>query len=159
MRTFVRLLDKHVGAIQAIAGILTVLLALGALVGVKLQIDASARIQREQSARDIYREYLNLSISRPEFSDPDYCALVGTPAEVSYESYVEYMLYTAEQAIAADPEWDTVFQSTMKAHQDYLCKASDWSGYSGEVQDMVTKFKASNCSKAKICEPANTDQE
>lgn len=153
MRAFIRWLDKHVGAIQAMAGILTVLLALGTLVGVKLQIDASARIQREQSARDIYREYLNLSISRPEFSDPDYCALVGTPAEVAYEGYVEYMLYTAEQAIAADPEWETVFQSTMKAHQAYLCKASDWSGYSGEVQDMVTKFKTATCTEAKVCEP------
>jgi hypothetical protein len=159
MRAFVRWLDTHAGAVQGLAGILTVLLALGALAGVKLQIDASARIQREQSARDIYREYLNLSISRPEFSDPDYCALVATPAEVSYESYVEYMLYTAEQAIAADPEWETVFESTMKAHQDYLCKASNWSGYSGEIQDMVTKFKASNCGKAKVCEPVKVDQE
>ncbi len=154
MQIVIRWLDKHVGAIQAVTAILTVSLALLALVGVKLQIDASARIAREQSARDIYREFLNLSINKPEFTDPDYCTIVGTPAEAAYESYVEYMLYTAEQSIAADPDWQSVFKPVMMTHRDYLCTISDWSGYSGDVEDMGQAFKAKQCAKPIVCNGA-----
>jgi hypothetical protein len=62
------------------------------LIGIKVQIDANARQQQEQSARDIYREFLNLSISKPEFADPDYCAIKGRSNAGAYENYVEYML-------------------------------------------------------------------
>lgn len=154
MRNIIGWLDKHVSAIQAITAILTVSLAVLALVGVKLQIDATARLQREQSARDIYREFLNLSISKPEYTDPNYCAITGTPAEAAYESYVEYMLYTAEQSIAADPDWQSVFEPTMIAHRDYLCTISEWSGYSGEVEEMGRAFKAKQCATPVVCKNA-----
>ena len=72
-------LESNSRALQALAGLITALLALLALIGVKWQIDASFDSQREQSARDIYREFLNLSISNPEFADPDYCALKASP--------------------------------------------------------------------------------
>lgn len=151
MKAVWRWLDAHVGAIQALAAILTVVLALGALIGVKLQIDASARIAAAQSARDIYREFLNLSISRPELANPDYCALIGSPQEGAYENYVEYMLYAAEQTIAADANWRPTFQSTMAGHQDYICSIKDWSGYSDEVRAIATEFRAAHCSKVRVC--------
>jgi hypothetical protein len=152
MKKVIAFLDKHAGALQALTAILTVLIALGALIGVKMQINASERVQREQSARDIYREYLNLSISRPEFSRPNYCALLDTPQEAAYENYVEYLLYTAEQAIAANPEWEPVFSESLKSHADYVCTVKDWSGYSDDVRDLITKFKAGNCGAVKQCE-------
>ena len=154
MRRFVEWLDRHVGAIQAAAAILTVSLAVCALIGVKFQIDASARIAREQSARDIYREFLTLSISKPEYTEPNYCAIVGTAGVGAYESYVEYMLYTAEQSIAADPDWQSVFEPTMIAHRDYLCTISDWSAYSGEVEDLGRAFKAKQCATPIVCKNA-----
>lgn len=154
LRTITHWLEKHVGAIQAVTAIVTVLLALSALVGVKLQIDASARLQREQSARDIYREFLSLSISKPEFAAPQYCAIIGSPAEAAYESYVEYMLYTAEQSISANPDWQPVFETTMIAHRDYLCTISEWSGYSGEVEEMGRAFKAKQCATPVVCKGA-----
>ena len=154
MRNIIGWLDKHVGAIQAITAMLTVSLAVLALVGVKLQIDATARLQREQSARDIYREFLNLSISKPEYTEPNYCAIVGTAGEGAYENYVEYMLYTAEQSIAADPEWQSVFEPTMIAHRDYLCTINDWSSYSGEVEDLGRAFKAKQCGTPIVCKNA-----
>ena len=151
MRRVFAWLDAHVGAIQGLSAIATALLAIGALIGVKVQIDASERIQREQSARDIYREYLNLSIGRPEFSAPDYCAILDSPQEVAYENYVEYTLYTAEQAMAADAGWEPVFAATLKSHSAYLCSVTDWSDYSTEVQDLVANFRADNCRKPAPC--------
>lgn len=152
MREFFALLEKHAGAVQALTAMVTVFIALGALAGVKMQIDASERVQREQSARDIYREYLSISINRPEFSRPQYCALIETPQEPAYENYVEYFLYTAEQAVAANPEWEPVFSEGLKAHADYICAVTDWSGYSNDVRNLIGKFKLGNCAQVKPCQ-------
>lgn len=138
-------------ALQAMMAVLTALLAAAALLGVKAQIDASERVQQEQSARDIYREFLNLSISRPELADPDYCALKDTPAEPAYEHYVEYMLYTAEQALAADEEWRNVFAGRLKMHATYICAVDDWDGYDSGVQTLIQAFKAKECAAVQRC--------
>ena len=131
---------------------MTVLIALGALVGVKLQIEASERLQKEQSARDIYREYLTISISRPVFARPDYCAIIGSENEAAYENYVEHLLYTAEQAIGTDPDWEPVFQRELDNHALYVCRADDWSEYSEDVRRLIGSFKARACSKARSCD-------
>ncbi len=139
-------LERNAKPIQSFATIATLCVALAALLGVKLQIDASARLQQEQSARDIYREFLNLSISKPEFADPDYCAIRPTPQAGAYENYVEYMLYTGEQLLATSPQWDETMFDHMAAHRDYLCTQSDWSDDSPQIQSMMARFKAKYCS-------------
>jgi hypothetical protein len=138
-------LKDHAPAIQAVCAIITVLLTMAAVVGVKLQIDASARQAREQSARDIYREYLNLSISRPELSDPDYCKVTQGPLAESYTSYVEYFIYTSEQLIAADPEWANGLGIRLEDHRHYICQVKDWSAYTPGVQNMMTRFQKEEC--------------
>lgn len=132
-------------AIQALAAVLTVLLAIGALAGVKLQIDASARLQREQSARDIYREFLNLSINRPELSEPDYCALIDSPQASAYADYVDYFLYTSEQMLASDEDWMPSLVDRLELHRDYVCTIENTSIYSDDVDQMITGFKAKRC--------------
>ena len=144
-------LHRHAAGMQVVTGLVTMLIALAALVGVKLQIDASARQQREQSARDIYREYLNLSIARPELARPDYCAILGTPQESAYENYVDYMLYTAEQAIAADADWTPVFERNLAAHAAYICSVNDWSDFGPDAQAMIGHFRARSCAAVRPC--------
>jgi hypothetical protein len=138
-------LQDYAPAIQASCAIITALLTLAALVGVKLQIDASAQQQREQSARDIYREYLNLSIARPELADPDYCKLTNGPHQEAYLSYVEYLIYTSEQLLASDPEWESGLSVRLNDHRQQLCQVEDWSPYTQEVQGMMTRFQTKNC--------------
>lgn len=144
-------LNRNAGAIQAIGAILTVLLALAALIGVKVQIDATERIQMAQSARDIYREYLNQGISKPEFAKPDFCAISESPQLPAYENYVEYMLYTADQAIAADPSWQSTFEEAMGDHAQYLCSLDELEGYSDDVAELLKTFQARECAAAKPC--------
>jgi hypothetical protein len=48
-----RWLNAHAGALQGAAAVATAVIALAALSGVRYQVDASARLAREQSARDI----------------------------------------------------------------------------------------------------------
>lgn len=150
-------LNRNAGALQGSMAVLTVLIALLAVIGVTWQIDAAERLQKQQSARNIYREFLSLSISRPEFSDPDFCALKGTPQEAAYENYVEYLLYTAEQVIEANADWEPVFEGLIRQHKEYVCQSTDWSGFSPDVQDLVKKFRLNGCGQIATCEKAKAE--
>jgi hypothetical protein len=138
-------LETRAKALQAMAAIVTMTAAVAALVGVKVQIDASARQQREQSARDIYREYLNLSISKPEFSNPDYCAFQGSANEGAYEDYVEYLLCTSEQVLAAMPDWEPTVSARLTQHKELLCSEANWNEETVEVRAMIQQFRTTQC--------------
>jgi hypothetical protein len=140
-----RWLEQRAKALGALAAIVTMLAAVAALIGVKVQIDASARQAREQSARDIYREFLNLSIARPELADPDYCALQGSPQESAYENYLEYTLYTAEQLRSVSPEWDATMLDHLAPHRAALCSGGDWGDDTPGVRALVARFKEREC--------------
>ena len=147
-------IETRAKALQAMAAIDTMTAAVAALVGVKVQIDANARQQRKQSARDIYREYLNISMSKPEFSAPDYCAIAASPQYPAYQSYMSYLLYTGEQVFALGEGWDEVMQSEMEPHAAYLCsseyKADD---FDPKVQASVQDIRGKQCATIKPCEP------
>lgn len=138
-------LELNSKALQGLGAIVMAVAAVAALVGVKVQIDSNARQQREQSARDIYREFLNLSISKPELASPDYCAIKGSANAGAYENYVEYMLYTTDQLLAVSPEWELTMTEHFAGHRDYLCAQQDWSDDSEEVRAIVARFHARQC--------------
>lgn len=140
-----RWLERNAKALQALAAVVTALAAVAALVGVKVQIDANMRQQQEQSARDIYRESLSLSINTPEFSDPDYCAIRGGGNAGAYENYIEYMLYTADQLLSVSRDWEATMMEHLAGHRDYLCKQQDWSDDSEEIRALITRFRARQC--------------
>lgn len=140
-----RWLERNAKALQGFSAIVMMVLAAATLVGVKLQIDASARQQREQSARDIYREFLSLSIGKPDFAAPDACALRSGPEAAAYENYVEYLLYTADQLLTVSPQWRATMMDHMDAHQGLLCGAHDWSDDSAEIQQLIADFRAERC--------------
>ena len=141
-------LERHGKALQSAGVIVAILAAVATLVGVKFQIDASARQQREQSARDIYREFLNLSISKPEFANPDYCAIRGSPNEGAYETYVEYLLYTSEQMIDTSDSWQQPMGSYLRDHMNYLCTEAVWDAQSPEIRQLVADVGL-------VCKPEN----
>ncbi len=144
--------ERHATSISALSAALTAVLALAALIGVKIQIDGSARIQREQSARDIYREYLNLSVQKPEFAAPDYCAIAGSAQFASYQAYVDYLLYTGEQALSVDPQWQATIVDALGAHAAYLCDPE-----TGDFQDdeeiaaLVKSVRDRQCANVVAC--------
>lgn len=144
--------ERNNKAISAISAVVTALLALAALIGVKVQIDGAARIQQEQSARDIYREYLNLSVQKPEFAAPDYCALAKSNQFPAYQAYVDYLLYTGEQVLSVDPDWSETIDASLKPHAAYLCDTENEESYPDtDVEALVEKLRASECAKVKPC--------
>lgn len=154
--SFTEWLEQHSKAIQAAAGILTVLLALAALVGVKVQIDASRQLQQEQSARDIYREFLNLSIGRPELAVPDACTPMTPTVQVAYDHYVDYMLYTTEQLIEASLDWEATALDHFEPHAARLCAMRDFETYPDAVATLVQRFQVDSCPAARPACPSGT---
>ncbi len=110
-------LARHSPALQALGNLVTALVAVAALIGVKLQVDTAYSVQREQSAKEIYREFLNISITNPDLAQPNYCSLSKSPRAPAYDAYVEYLLYTAEQVMQTNADWGPVFETQMELHQ------------------------------------------
>lgn len=145
-------LDRHANAVGALSSLLTAVIALAALVAVKIQIDAADQIQKEQSAKEIFREYLNLSIQKPNLAAPDYCALRTSTELPAYQAFVEYLLYAGEQLIEMDADWSAAIHAELAAHTTYLCSpdhASDH--YTPEVQRLLTTFKVDACQALPTC--------
>ena len=115
-------LERHAQAIQAAGALVMSVAALAAAIFVPLQIQANDRTSRDQAAREIYREFLNISIQRPELAIQDICALTDPVARAAYESYVDYLLYTAEQVMALNPsDWEADITARLRVHTPYLC--------------------------------------
>lgn len=143
--------ERNSGAVQAIGAVITALVAVLALIGVKFQVDASYVVQREQSAKEIYREFLNITIANPDFAAPDHCALERSPRNASYEAYVSYLLYTAEQVIDMDASWAATMESHMQDHKSYFCSAKDEHDLPADVEALFQSFKEKNCSSVQQC--------
>ena len=58
---------------EALGAVLVAVFALAALIGVKLQVDATSQLQKEQAAREIYSEFLALSVRQPALAAGGYC--------------------------------------------------------------------------------------
>lgn len=146
-----RWIRNNAEGVEALAAVATAVLALVAVIGVKWQIDASDRIQREQAAREIYREFLSLSVQQSKVAAASYCALSAKPDRAAYEHYIEYMLYTAEQVIEADPDWRKAMLDTMSPHEAYFCSRDEWTTYSAEVQALISQTRKSSCEQVVTC--------
>ena len=142
---------RNAEPLQAVGGFLTAALALGALVVIPWQINQADRIQREQAARDIYREFLNISVQNPKLANADWCALADPDQKAAYEAYVEYLLYATEQLVGTDPDWAAPMSGWIEDHAAYVCSKPDWSGYTPAVQALMTAFTARECAAVPKC--------
>lgn len=146
-----RWLTRNAEALQAIGALLTAAVAIAALVGVKWQLDAAERISQAQSAREIYRDFVALSLANPDLSAPGLCPEFTDRQATQYEHFVEYMLYTAEQVIEADPIWTDTFEGVLDPHTTYFCASSGWDGYTDPVNRLIVRLRVSNCGMLPAC--------
>lgn len=143
-------LERNALTIQAFAAIVTVIAAIIAVIVVPWQIHAADRIQRGQTAREIYREFLNLTANKPEIAAADYCAIKEVKDKMAYEAYVEFLLYTAEQTIDTDDEWRGPMSGYISNHMEYICSESDWDAQSGPVFAIIEELRKS-CKPDNLC--------
>lgn len=131
--------------LEAVGALATALVALIALVGVKLQIDTQERLQQTQQAHEIYREFLTLSVNQPRIASLEFAAITTREDIAAYEFYVEHILYTAEQLLRVSPDWEGAMKNLLQSHRSYLCSRNDWSGYTPEVTALITGTRAELC--------------
>lgn len=129
-------LIRNAQALGAIGALATAFAALTALVVIPYQVSQADRIQRDQTAREIYREFLNLTLQKPELANADYCALTDPKDRTAYVAYVEYLIYTAEQMIDTSPDWRTPMASYLGDHKSYLCSARVGSDIASLIDDL-----------------------
>ncbi len=136
-------LTRNAEALEAVGAIATAFAALTALVVIPYQVTQADRIQRDQTAREIYREFLNLTVQKPELANADYCALTDANQTTAYAAYVEYLLYTSEQMIDTSPEWRAPMASYLEDHMAYLCSEGVWDAQSPDIKDLVAELALS----------------
>lgn len=103
--------------------IATAIIAILALIIAAWQIQASASIQREASAREAFKEYLKIAIDKPELADARLSASDAPDARSRYAWFVTYFLYSAEQIYDIypdDPAWRNSLAEEICYHQAYL---------------------------------------
>ncbi len=140
-------LIRHAPMLTAASAIATALAAVIALIVVPWQISQNDRIQRDQTAREIYREFLNLTMQKPELATADYCALENLQQRAAYSAYVDYLLYTAEQMIDTADNWRAPMASYLGDHKAYVCSAN----LGKDMQGLVRELGIS-CAAADRCE-------
>lgn len=146
--------ERYGQVIQSVAALATAVAAVAAVLFVPWQIAANDRNNRAQAAREIYREFLSISIQRPELTALSYCSVADPVARAAHESYVDYMLYTAEQVLdlnAAD--WEATIGARLRSHAPYLCtfQDDDLDALTPAVAMMVRQIVA-DCPAASICD-------
>jgi len=143
-------LERNAERIGAIGAIATALAALGALVVIPLQIRSADLIQRDQTAREIYREFLNLTVQKPELAKGNYCAMTDENQRIAYEGYVDYLFYTAEQMIESDPEWKEPMASYLEDHLEFICLDQN-KGRFMKNDATITAILQPQCSRTQGC--------
>jgi hypothetical protein len=133
-------LTRNAEALEAVGAIATAFAALTALVVIPYQVASADRIQRDQTAREIYREFLNLTVQKPELANADFCTLKDPKEQTAYAAYVEYLLYTSEQMIDTSPDWRAPMASYLEDHMAYLCSEGVWDAQSPDIRDLVAEL-------------------
>lgn len=145
--------SRHASAIEALAATVTALVAVGALIGVKLQIDETDRIQQAQSARESFRAHLALAATLPQFAEPaDACALLTSDQGGAYRAFVDHLLYSAEQMLVIGDGWETTFLDQLAPHSDYICASAFPSGETSETASLLATFRRTQCPAALTCQ-------
>lgn len=140
-------LKRNSDALSAFGGLATGVAALAALIIIPYQIGQADLIQRDQTAREIYREFLNLTVQKPELAHADYCSMKDANQITAYSAYVDYLVYTAEQMIDTSPSWKGPMARYLDDHLAYLCEIGK-DGEASGVQDMMSELGL-------VCLPAN----
>lgn len=146
-----RWLGKNSEHIVAIGAVVTAVAALVALVVIPLQIRSADLIQRDQTAREIYREFLNLTVQKPDLASGHYCQMTDENQRIAYEAYVDYLFYTAEQMIESDPAWKGPMASYFGDHLEFICSRENKGRYSHSVAEIAASLQ-SQCAKVPSCE-------
>lgn len=145
-------LSRNAPQVEAVAASITALVAVAAIIGLKVQLDAADELQRAQSARDAYRAHLTLATSHADLARPvAACTLLNDPQGGAYIAFVDHLLYSAEQMLAVSDGWEPTFLDQLEPHTDYLCSAGAPVGETEATIRLLAQFRTSECPDTPTC--------
>ncbi len=148
-------LRKNSEPLEGLAAAITAVAALTALIVIPWQIRAADDITRAQTAREIYREFVGLTVQKPELANANFCTIKDDNTRTAYAAYMEYMLYTAEQVMDTEPgDWRGPMTGYLEDHMPFLCAFPDWDTHAESVTGIITELRA-DCAEVPSC-PALT---
>jgi hypothetical protein len=131
----------------------TFIVALFALGFAHIQIREAKKIQREATAKDLFRDYLQLAFEHPKFANPD--KFIGNDKDKwkrkgewnedeRYKWFVAFMLNACDEIIRSlprDETWRRAILEDLRFHKEYLRSNEfdddgGWSFYSRELKDI-----------------------
>jgi len=140
------------------AQIVSALVAVAALIGIYWQVQINLAASRENSAREIYRAYLQLAVQNPELAQAD-IDHIHSPTELArYGWLVSYLLYSCEQIMLnfpGDPEWHRACLTQLSYHASYMCRSvlgGEINQYEPVIRDLIREIaknsQTADCKKA-----------
>lgn len=122
---------------------LLALLALFALFFARKQFSAARRAQREATARQIYRHYLEMAFAHPELAVPGPEANI---ADGKYRWFVANLLNSGDEILesSAAAVWRKVIMAELRYHvrylqsKEFLEEDRGWNLYSKELRSLAT---------------------
>jgi hypothetical protein len=141
--------------LQGMGAAITAVAALAALIVIPWQINAADDITRAQTAREIYREFVGLTVQKPELANANFCTIKDDNTKTAYAAYMEYMLYTAEQVMDTSPDdWRDPMAGYLQDHMPFLCAFPQWDAHAESVVDIITELRL-GCAEVTSCAVAN----
>lgn len=145
-------LRNNAAPVEAVAALITALVAVLALVGIKYQLDAADALQRAQSAREAYRAHLALAVAHPEFAGPPACAHLDPDTGAAYAAFVDHLIWSAEQMLAVEDGWSDTFRTQLEPHRDYLCTGQAPGGETDATDLLLKHLRVAICPTEPACE-------
>ncbi|CAM3652899.1 hypothetical protein [Litorimonas haliclonae] len=117
--------EDWVNLATVVGGFATAIATAFALVGIPLvifQVRSSRTTQREATAKQLYRQYLEDCVCRPDLVTPDLEKLRKEGRFTQYELFVAHMLFSLEEILenTSGSEWRSVAKGQMRRHIEYL---------------------------------------
>jgi hypothetical protein len=108
---------EHAEKIGNLAQVMTMFIALIALIFAYGQISSNIGLQREATAKDIYRDYLKLAFKHPQLAAPTR----NLSNNDKYVWFVAFMLNSLEEIIASGVSgWEDTIREELRYHTIYL---------------------------------------
>lgn len=145
-------LRQNAEVLEALAAMVAAFATLVGVLAIGYQLSYSDRQQALQWARESYQNHLNQSLAFPQFAAPgDVCALIHPAIDPSYASFVDQLIYTAEEMLAAERGWKQTFLERLAPHQAYICLVGADLADTEAARDLLTRFIAENCPVTPSC--------
>jgi|GEM_PF-4808727 len=128
--------------VEALATVAAAIFAFVGIAMVYIQIRENRAVQREATAKSLFRQYLQEAFERPELVHPDHDQLRQQGRSVQYELFVANMLWSFDEVLQnmRSDDWCEVVHGEVARHAEYIRSAEFQSKrryYASDISEII----------------------